>query len=223
MTSERCCICNRCWTDPVTVKRRKRFYGKSCGSSRKVLNELLLEAFSLPVLAFKETSDQDALLCHFCNLQLTNLSKYIVKVKEIKEDIIQKASQLNRLPGTSLPAPVIGRKRSSVSVQSNSVIRRRLHLPTPTNQLAAGQSLPSELSQDQDDVDLNESLNSEGCNESVMSSCSPQTPCRQIEGINDQPDNFNQPLGNDESSNHGTPSVSVSISTISCVLSNMCI
>ena len=87
MASERCCICNRCWTDPVTVKRRKRFYGKSCDSSRKVLNELLLEGFSLPVLAFKETSDQDALLCHFCDLQLTNHSKYIVKVKEIKCEI----------------------------------------------------------------------------------------------------------------------------------------
>ena len=148
-----------------------------------------------------------------------------MKINEIKGDIIQKASQLNKLPGTSLPASVIGRKRSSVSVQSNSVIRRRLHLPTPTNQLAAGQLLQGdhELSQDQDDVDLNESFDSEGFNESAMSSCSPQTPCQQIEGINDQPHNFNQPLVNDEASNHESPSVSVSIYIVSRVLSNVCI
>ena len=221
MTTESCCVCNRVLTDPVAIKKRKKLHGKSCDSSKTVLNGLLLEAFGLPVLAFKETNDPDALLCHSCDAQMTNLLKYLVKVKEIKEDILQKVSQLNKLQGASLPARVIGRKRSSVSRESNPIIRRRLQLPTSTtisDQQDASQPLPGEFVQDQNEIDVNESsVISEASNhESTMLMCSPQTPSRPTGHINNQ-NNFNQPLINDAASNHESPSLSVSIYNIICM------
>ena len=211
MHTESCCVCNNRLFDTAGVKKHKRLHGKSCHNSKTILNELLLETFSLPVLAFKETSNPDAMLCYSCNLQMTNLSKYKLKIKEIKENIHQKFSHLNKLQEPSLSTLVMDRRQS---LESNPIIRKRLHLPTSTisDQQASSQPLPGEYFQDQNGIDLNDSsLNNEtSYHESSRLMCSPQTPCRPTKHSHNQ-NNFNQPLLNNAASNHESPSLSVSI------------
>ena len=154
MTTESCFVCDCALIDSVSIKKRKRLHGKSCHNSKTVMNELLLETFGLPILAFKETHNPDALLCNHCDTQISNLSKYQVKVNEIKESLHQKITHLNKLQEESLPTSVIGKKQPSVSLNNAPNARRRLHShqlheSTVSDQQAPSQLLQDELSQDQ--------------------------------------------------------------------------
>jgi len=89
MGMESCYICRRSLIDAIAIKKRKKLHRCSC-KSKMMLNELLFEKYALQIMAFKETNNQGALLCNHCDTQMINLSKYQVKIKEIKEDLHQK-------------------------------------------------------------------------------------------------------------------------------------
>ena len=65
------------------IVKCKQFHGKTCESSKKLLNDVLKEN-ELSVLSFKETNDSNAYLCHQCHGQASKCVRLQEEIKKIK-------------------------------------------------------------------------------------------------------------------------------------------
>ena len=94
----------------------KQFHGEPCKSAKKMISDLLMEHFQLPVMAFKEMSNSQAYLCLKCHSQASKCLKLQEEVGKIKDNFMSMASNLTVLP---LGNDSVSRKRT-VSVRDNA-------------------------------------------------------------------------------------------------------
>ena len=78
---------------------------------KKLINNIIMEKFQLPVLSFKEMSNPNGFLCHHCHhchIQANKCIKLQDEIKKIKDNFLSMVSNL-----TTLPAAIVTKKRSA--------------------------------------------------------------------------------------------------------------
>ena len=113
-----CCLCRRPVMEASALVKHKRFHGELYKSAKKMINDLLMENFQLPVMAFKEMSNSQAYLCHKCHSQTSKCLKLQEEVRKIKDNFLSMASNLTPLP---LGNDSVSRKRTA-SVRDSAAV-----------------------------------------------------------------------------------------------------
>ena len=80
-----CCLCCREFLNASALKKRKLLHGKSCTTSKEILNNLTLQSFRLSLAAYRETADPTAVLCHVCDVQITKVFKLQDEIEKIRK------------------------------------------------------------------------------------------------------------------------------------------
>ena len=106
--------CRRSVMEGSAIVKRKRFHGKTCESSKKLINDVLKE-HELSVLSFKETDNSNAFLCHQCHGQASKCVKLEEEIKKIKGNFLSLASKLTRLPARV----TVGQRKRSATVRDS--------------------------------------------------------------------------------------------------------
>ena len=119
---ETCCLCRRSVMEGSAIVKRKRFHGKTCESSKKLINDVLKEN-ELSVLSFKETNDSNAYLCHQCHGQASKCVKLQGEIKKIKGNFLNFISKLTRLPVTVVPRKRSASVRDRCELSNSTVVQ----------------------------------------------------------------------------------------------------
>ena len=135
MEEARCCLCRQSVAEASALVKRKLFHGKACESSKKLINELLMENLKLSVQSLKEMNDSHAYLCHKCHGQTSKYLKLLEEAKKIKENLLSMALNLTTLPvanrkrtsstrdsGSSCPSPQMSESEPSFPVTSRNTV-----------------------------------------------------------------------------------------------------
>ena len=104
--SASCCLCCRPLVEGASLRKRKRFHGRSCETFRNLLNKIMAE-FNLSINSYRETYDQDAYICHLCTSQVEKYERSKREMESIWQSFCNKILQLNVVVTTTI------RKRQS--------------------------------------------------------------------------------------------------------------